>query len=64
MRERLLDSVKQLIQGQIKAFSADIDTILEDPTGLASPTALIIQRLEEVAKYQALLESLAGFEDE
>ena len=64
MRNRIINSVKELLRGQIRTASADIDAILEDPTGLTSPTALIITKLEEVAKYQALLESLAGFEDE
>ena len=64
MRDRLLSGVRELLNGQVKTLSADIDAILEDPTGLTSPTALILTKLEEVSKYQALMEALSGFEDE
>ena len=64
MRHRLISSIKLQLQGELKSIEADIEAILEDPTGLTSPTHLIRDKLKEAAARQASLDMLAGFEEE
>ena len=64
MRDRLIMHAKSYLKGKKDLYAANVEAILEDPSGLTSPAHLLIQNLEEVQKYQGLLESLAGYEDE
>lgn len=64
MRDKIIEQTKKYLRGKEAYYATNVEAIIEDPTGLVSPSDLLVQNLKEVAHFQALLDTLAGFEDE